>query len=118
MLVSLLTCNACKLIKHVDDTICALNFLNLVNLWFRVRVPNQCYILRFRPNQIFLCNFLAVPWVCLQFVIVVFPDHTHLLFFLSALRCRNQIPAKETKYLSDFGRSFGDVLFFRASMYV
>ena len=25
--------------------------------------------------------FLAVPSVCLQFVIVVFPDHTHLLFF-------------------------------------
>ena len=25
-------------------------------------------------------HFLAVPWVCLQFVIVVFPDHTHLLF--------------------------------------
>ena len=25
--------------------------------------------------------FLTVPWVCLQFVIVVFPDHTHLLFF-------------------------------------
>ena len=24
--------------------------------------------------------FLAVPWSCLQFVIVVFPDHTHLLF--------------------------------------
>ena len=24
--------------------------------------------------------FLAVPWVCLRFVIVVFPDHTHLLF--------------------------------------
>ena len=24
--------------------------------------------------------FLAVPWVYLQFVIVVFPDHTHLLF--------------------------------------
>ena len=24
--------------------------------------------------------FLAVPWVCLQFVIVFFPDHTHLLF--------------------------------------
>ena len=21
--------------------------------------------------------FLAVPWVCQQFVIVVFPDHTH-----------------------------------------
>ena len=24
--------------------------------------------------------FLGVPWVCLRFVIVVFPDHTHLLF--------------------------------------
>ena len=23
--------------------------------------------------------FLTVPWACLQFVIVVFPDHTHLL---------------------------------------
>ena len=27
--------------------------------------------------------FLTVPRGCLQFVIVVFPDHTHLLFFLS-----------------------------------
>ena len=27
--------------------------------------------------------FLAVPWVCLQFVIVVFPDHTHLLFLVT-----------------------------------
>ena len=25
--------------------------------------------------------FIAVPWGCLWFVIVVFPDHTHLLFF-------------------------------------
>ena len=24
--------------------------------------------------------FLPVPWVCLQFVIVVFLDHTHLLY--------------------------------------
>ena len=24
--------------------------------------------------------FLAVPWVCLQFVIVIYSDHTHLLF--------------------------------------
>ena len=23
--------------------------------------------------------FLAVPWGCLRFVIVVFPDHTHLI---------------------------------------
>ena len=34
--------------------------------------------------------FLTVPRGCLQFVIVVFPDHTHLLFFLlcrSGIRC-------------------------------
>ena len=29
--------------------------------------------------------FLAVSWVCLQFVIVVFPDRTHLLFYISDL---------------------------------
>ena len=26
--------------------------------------------------------FLTVPWDCLQFVIVVFPGHTHLLFLV------------------------------------
>ena len=37
-------------------------------------------------NLSFLCLlmvkwlFLAVPWGCLRFVIVVFPGHTHLLF--------------------------------------
>ena len=38
--------------------------------------------------------FLAVPWVCLQFVIVVVPDHTHLLFLggkKSKLLQRNEI---------------------------
>ena len=44
--------------------------------------------------------FLAVPWGCLQFVIVVFPDHTHLLFFGSKLFpkviCRGQrLPLSE-----------------------
>ena len=29
--------------------------------------------------------FLAVPWVCLPFVIVVFPDHTHLVFLYAML---------------------------------
>ena len=28
--------------------------------------------------------FLAVPWGCLRFVIVVFPDHTHLPFFVAS----------------------------------
>ena len=30
--------------------------------------------------MIVLWLFLAVPWVSLQSVVVVFPDHTHLLF--------------------------------------
>ena len=30
--------------------------------------------------------FLAVPRDCLRFVIVVFPDHTHLLFWTSFIR--------------------------------
>ena len=30
--------------------------------------------------MIVVCIFLAVSWVCLQFVIVIFPDYTHLLF--------------------------------------
>ena len=34
---------------------------------------------------IVVCLFLAVPWACLQFVIVVFPDHTHLLFFIESM---------------------------------
>ena len=34
--------------------------------------------------------FLAVPWVSLQFVIVVFSDHTHLLFFSSQNRKKKQ----------------------------
>ena len=29
--------------------------------------------------------FLAVPWGCLRLVIVVFPDHTHLLFLIYLL---------------------------------
>ena len=28
---------------------------------------------------IVVCLFLSVPWACLQFVVVVFPDHTHLI---------------------------------------
>ena len=27
--------------------------------------------------------FLVVPWVCLLFVVMIFPDHSHLLFLSS-----------------------------------
>ena len=45
--------------------------------------------------QIGMLGFLAVPRVCLQFVNVVFPYNTHLLFFiwvkLMVLNQRNEI---------------------------
>ena len=37
--------------------------------------------------------FLAVQWDCLRFVIVVFPDHTHLLFLLSTRWWKREIVA-------------------------
>ena len=43
--------------------------------------------------------FLAVPWGCLRFVIVVFPDHTHLPFLSMhhLLKHINQDKNKEIK---------------------
>ena len=39
--------------------------------------------------------FLAVPWVCLQFLIVVFPDHTHYLLlqyhFIACLSFKDKV---------------------------
>ena len=35
--------------------------------------------------------FLAVPQGCLQFVIVVFPDHTHLLFLIDKVLDKYEI---------------------------
>ena len=47
------------------------------NIFYSVNFNHQTFILDF---QLFERLFLAVPQGCLQFVIVVFPDHTHLLF--------------------------------------
>ena len=37
--------------------------------------------------------FLAVQWVCLLFVIVVFPDHAHLLFlwYINYIKCAKSL---------------------------
>ena len=37
--------------------------------------------------------FLEVPQGCLRFVIVVFPDHTHLLFFKCEVRAVKLVKA-------------------------
>ena len=48
--------------------------------------------------------FLAVPRGCLQFVIVVFPDHTHLLFLAILVRIPLKID-KATKSTFNVGPS-------------
>ena len=49
--------------------------------------------------------FLAVPWVCLQFVIVVFPDHTHLLLF-AAKYSKNDTRRKITPIFALYKTNF------------
>ena len=48
--------------------------------------------------------FLAVPRGCLQFVIVVFPDHTHLLFMVFVILCQGT-PEGSTGSVSGFKAS-------------
>ena len=50
--------------------------------------------------------FIAVPWGCLWFVIVVFPDHTHLLFFIYS----KDIPYADSMKMSTYKKTF-NVLF-------
>ena len=58
--------------------------------------------------------FLAVPWGCLWFVIVVFPDHTHLLYCLVIFSAEKESIQRmnETVILIravvDVGSNFGD----------
>ena len=42
--------------------------------------------------MIFVRLFLILPWACHQFVIVVFPDHTHLLFLVGPVKDKYQAP--------------------------
>ena len=52
-----------------------------------------------------VCLFLAVPWGCLLFVIVVFPDHAHILFLgseypLNLLYMNHKTGDLETRFAS------------------
>ena len=53
----------------------AIIFMGKKELVVLLSLPSRCLVM-------VAWLFLAVPWVCLRFVIGVFPDHTHLLFFL------------------------------------
>ena len=48
----------------------------------RKRVALLLFSYRYIVTINVLWLFLTVPWVGLPYVIVVFPDHTHLLFYL------------------------------------
>ena len=57
--------------------------------------------------------FLAVPWVYLQFVIVVFPDHSHLLFPMGKLA-----KANNSKDITFFKKKFMRYLNYNVHWYI
>ena len=71
-----------------------------------------------------VCLFLAVPWVCLQFVVVVFPGHTHLLFLVYTEHCRTLTRVSNGILigLTDNGKIwvkyFNNLLFFCRKLYM
>ena len=68
--VLIVVCFCCALLYvHSDSAIILMGKRELVAL---LGLSSWCLL-------IVVWLFLAVPWVCLRFVIVLFPDHTHLL---------------------------------------
>ena len=57
--------------------------------------------------------FLAVPQGCLQFVIVVFPDHTHLLFSMGQLSINDTLSVSQCSLAvwGLFGEIIGNIHF-------
>ena len=62
------------------------HLLHLLNLSFMIGMPNRSCILKLRPNQCFVCNFLSMP------------------------RCQCQIASKKTQSLSCLSCNFRNVL--------
>ena len=57
----------------------------LMVAYFYPREYSHCFFIRrtmilMGKRELVVWPSLAVPWACLRFVIVVFPDHTHILF--------------------------------------
>ena len=58
--------------------------------------------------------FLAVPWGCLRFVIVVFPDHTHLLFkkpWLLFLKTISKVNLKQKRKTTHFVKILDNAIY-------
>ena len=73
--VSLLSCVLVELRDSTED--CHMTQYDLDRETGLIALPNLSSWCRVMVERL----FLAVPRGSLQFVIVVFPDHTHLLFF-------------------------------------
>ena len=52
--------------------------------------------------MIVVWHFLAMPWVSLPFVIVVFPDHTHLLFIMMILQVIKLMALSSDEFILPF----------------
>ena len=64
----------CCTLLYVHSSIIAIILMGKRELIALLNLSSWCLVMVERL-------FLAVPRGCLRFVIVVFPDHTHLLFF-------------------------------------
>ena len=77
-------------IFHLKENL--ITCIAIISLLFSGKYGNLSKFCKFQLEEgvnAILKKFLAVPQGCLQFVIVVFPDHTHLLFlWWDGLICR------------------------------
>ena len=66
-------CNCSMFLLYANSSF-AIILIGTIELVALLSLSSWCLV-------IYVWLFTVVPWVCLQFVIVVFPDHSHLLFF-------------------------------------
>ena len=59
-------------------------------------VASLCLSSSYPVAVVVLWLFLAVPWVGLQCGIVVFPDHTHLLYLFRVIMEANTVNSDKT----------------------
>ena len=77
----------CSMLLYVHSSI-AINLMGKRELVALLNLSSWCLV-------VVALLFLAVPWSCLRFVIVVFPDHTRLLFLV----CNVSIPGSCLRFL-------------------
>ena len=77
----------CSMLLNVHSSI-AINLMGKRELVALLNLSSWCLV-------VVALLFLAVPWGCLRFVIVVFPDHTRLLFLV----CNVSVPGSCLRFL-------------------